>query len=101
MVMLKKLNVEDKLAAYNNISEENLEGLRNSLQENQKLLNTTTEVLKDAKVRFEEIKKVLIKKDDKNFDEYEVQSVRYQKDIVLLKSDFTSRGVAEVVISQS
>lgn len=35
--------------------------------------------------RFEEIKKVLIKKDDKNFDEYEVQSVRYQKDIVLLK----------------
>lgn len=35
--------------------------------------------------RFEEIKRVLIKKDDKSFDEYEIQSVRYQKDIVLLR----------------
>lgn len=34
--------------------------------------------------RFEKIKKVLIKKQD-NFEEYEIQSVRYQKDIVLLK----------------
>lgn len=35
--------------------------------------------------RFEKIEKVLIKKDDKNFDEYIIETVRYQKDIVLLK----------------
>lgn len=35
--------------------------------------------------RFEKIKKVLIKKKENDFEEYEVQSVRYQKDVVLLK----------------
>ena len=34
--------------------------------------------------------------DTKNFDEYEVQSVRYQKDIVLLNISFAPFGLALV-----
>ena len=56
LITLSKLNVEDRLAMFDNISEEALEKLRNNLNENQKLLNTTEVAIKEAKVKFDELK---------------------------------------------
>lgn len=46
--------------------------------------------------RFDKIRKVLIKKSENSFEEYEVQSVRYQKDIVLLKL----KGIDDIEIAE-
>lgn len=46
--------------------------------------------------RFEKIRKVLIKKSEGNFEEYEVQSVRYQKDVVLLKL----KGIDDIEVAE-
>lgn len=46
--------------------------------------------------RFEKVRKVLIKKAKDNFEEYEVQSVRYQKDIVLLKL----KGIDDIEVAE-
>lgn len=46
--------------------------------------------------RFEKIRKVLIKKSENNFEEYEVQSVRYQKDVVLLKL----KGIDDIEVAE-
>ena len=47
--------------------------------------------------RFEKIKRVLIRNKQDGFDEYEVQSVRYQKDIVLLKL----KGIDDIDIAEN
>ena len=47
--------------------------------------------------RFEKIKRVLIRNKQDGFDEYEVQSVRYQKDIVLLKL----QGIDDIDIAEN
>ena len=54
---INKLNIEEKLADYKNINDESLQGLRNNLNENQKLLNLTIDALKEAKENFEVYKK--------------------------------------------
>lgn len=53
---LKRLNIEEKLSDYHNVNEESLERLRKNLNENQRLLNLTTEALKDAKDNFDTLK---------------------------------------------
>jgi len=56
MVNLAKLNVEDRINMLNNISEERLENLRKDLNDNQRLLNITTEEIIKEKANFEVIK---------------------------------------------
>lgn len=55
-VTLKKLNVEDRLAMFDNVSEEQLEKLRFNLNENQKLLNVSEVALIEAREKFNAIK---------------------------------------------
>lgn len=57
MATLNKMNIDEKLSNYINVSDENLEGLRNNLNENQRLLNVTTEALREAKDQLEVLKK--------------------------------------------
>jgi hypothetical protein len=57
MITLSKLNVEDRLAMFNNVSEEHLERLRDNLNENQRLLNVAENDSRVAKEEFEALKK--------------------------------------------
>jgi len=57
MITLQKLNVEDRLAMFENVSEESLEKLRDNLSENQRLLNITENDSRLAKEEFEVLKK--------------------------------------------
>lgn len=57
MITLQKLNVEDRLAMFDNVSEDSLEQLRSNLNENQRLLNIAENDSKVAKAEFEVLKK--------------------------------------------
>lgn len=54
---INKMNIEEKLTEYKNINDESLQGLRNNLNENQKLLNLTVDALKEARENFDIYKK--------------------------------------------
>ena len=55
LVTLNKLNIEDRIAMYGDVTEEKLETLRNN--QNQKLLNLTIDAMKEAKENFEKLNK--------------------------------------------